>query len=72
MRALLNSATEVKAALRRELLNLAQVEQDRAASEAAAVPYWSPCPPSVVGHRAAAAALRADADTLLPHLTEAR
>jgi hypothetical protein len=57
--------TENAAALRRELLRLARAEEDRAATEAARVPYWSTCPPSVQGHRAAAAILRADADTLL-------
>ena len=52
-------------ALRRQLLRLAREEQDRAATEAAAVPYWSVGPPSIQGHRAAAAILRNLADTLL-------
>ena len=52
----------VAAALRQELLWLAALEEGLAASEAAKVPYWSPCPDSVVGHRAAARALREDAD----------
>jgi hypothetical protein len=52
-------------ALRRELLRLATLEEDLAASEAAQVPYWSPCPASVAGHRAAARALREDADRIL-------
>ena len=51
--------------LRKELLHLAQVEQDVAAQESARVPYWAPCPASVAGHRAAARVLRADADRLL-------
>jgi hypothetical protein len=55
----------VEVALRRELLRLAREEQDRAATEAAAVPYWTVSPPSIQGHRAAAANLRALADTLL-------
>jgi hypothetical protein len=57
----------VAAALRRELLRLAAFEEDLAATEAAKVPYWSPCPATVAGHRAAARALREDADRLLPH-----
>jgi hypothetical protein len=55
-------------ALRREMLRLARDEEDQAATEAAAVPYWSPGPPSIQGHRSAAAILRAKADTLLPLL----
>jgi hypothetical protein len=50
--------------LRLELLRLARMEDDLAAAEAAAIPYWSPCPVTVHGHRMAAAALRADADAL--------
>ncbi|MCW2765485.1 MAG: hypothetical protein JWO11_1444 [Nocardioides sp.] len=56
---------EVLSVLRRELLRLARLEDDKAANEAAGVPYWSPCPPSVNGHREAAAALRQGADALL-------
>jgi hypothetical protein len=59
------STTAIAAALRRELLRLARAEDDRASAEAAKVPYWAACPPSVQGHRAAAAILRADADSLL-------
>ena len=60
--------TALSRALRRELLRLARVEEDLAADEAARVPYWASCPPSVHGHRAAALALRADADRLTsPH-----
>jgi len=51
--------------LRRELLRLARLEDDMAANEAAAVPYWAPHPPSVLGHRKAAAALRNDAGAIL-------
>lgn len=51
--------------LRRTLLELARVEDDRAASEAATVPYWSPCPASVQAHRLAAESLRAAADRFL-------
>jgi hypothetical protein len=50
--------------LARELRRLAKAEDDRAAAEAAGVPYWMPCPPSVLGARAAAKALRADAELL--------
>lgn len=52
------------AALCRELLHLAKLEEDRAAAEAAVIPYWSACPPSVLAHRAAARALRSDAERL--------
>jgi len=55
---------EVLTVLRRELIRLAKLEDDRAADEAARVPYWSPCPSSVEGHRAAALALRRDADAI--------
>lgn len=51
--------------LRRELLRLARREDELAALESATVPYWSPCPVSVLGHRAAARALEAEADALL-------
>lgn len=51
--------------LRAMLLELARREDDLAADELAAVPYWSPCPSSVLGHRGAAHVLRAEADTLL-------
>lgn len=56
---------EVIAVLRRELLHLARLEDEVAAKQAAQVPYWTPIPASVDGHRAAARALREDADTLL-------
>jgi len=55
---------EVAAAVRLELLRLARIEDTRAADEAATVPYWAPCPTSVVGHRAAAQALREQADRI--------
>lgn len=50
--------------LRRELRRLATREDELASSEAAQVPYWAPTPTSVLGHRAAATALREDADKL--------
>ena len=50
--------------LRRELLKLAIHEDELASSQAACVPYWAPTPASVIGHRAAAAALRDDADRI--------
>lgn len=52
---------------RRMLLELARTEQECAANGAPARPYWTPCPPSVGGHRAAAA-LRDQADRLLTSL----
>ena len=66
------SSAPVLLALRRELEHLARVEEDRAANEAATVPYWAPCPASVQGRRMAAAALRADADALLAGLASAQ
>lgn len=53
------------AMLYRELLRIAGREDDLANDEAAVVPYWAPNPPSVLAHRAAAAALRLQADQLL-------
>ncbi len=57
--------TELMAAVRSELLRLAGLQEAIAALEAADIPYWVPCSVSVVGHRAAADALREDADRLL-------
>ena len=54
--------TSLRQALRHELLRLARHEDALATREAMTVPYWSPCPSTVAGHRAAAAALRAAAD----------
>jgi len=51
--------------LRGELLRLAATEDELATQEAVEVPYWAPCPVSVLGHRAAARVLRADADRFL-------
>jgi hypothetical protein len=53
-------STELIEALCRELWALAKREEDLAAHEAAKTPYWSPCPASVEGHRAAARAIRAE------------
>lgn len=47
------------------LLRLAKAETDLAAAEGAKVLDWAPHPPSVIGHRAAAALLVAEADALL-------
>jgi hypothetical protein len=51
--------------LRAILLDLARHQDNMAADQASSTPYWAPCPPSVLGHRSAAAALRAQADQLL-------
>ena len=51
--------------LRSILLDLARRQDNMAADQASAMPYWAPCPPTVLGHRSAAAALRAEADHLL-------
>jgi hypothetical protein len=57
--------TAIAVRLRQILLDLARREDNIAHSEAAAVPYWAPHPPSVIGHRAAANALRSEADRFL-------
>ncbi|PVG80635.1 hypothetical protein DDE18_22075 [Nocardioides gansuensis] len=59
------SDTTMAAKLRAILLELARREDDSAATEAAAIPYWSPAPPTVLGHRTAAALLRNAADQFL-------
>ena len=46
------------------LLKLAKSQDELAATEAAATPYWAPWPPTVIGHRMAATLLRAEADQL--------
>lgn len=51
-------STDLIAAVCHELVRLARLEEDRAASEAARTPYWMPLPEQVLGHRAAASALR--------------
>ena len=51
--------------VRKALLSLAQIEEAAAATEAARVPYWEPCPASVAARRIAAWVPRADADRLL-------
>lgn len=55
----------VTRSLRSILLQLARVQDDIACDLAAATPYWESCPSSVLGHREAAAALRAEADHFL-------
>jgi len=51
--------------LRSLLLQMARRQDELAARALAATPYWLPSPPSVLGHRSAADALRAEAETLL-------
>jgi len=60
-----NHAIELLYALRTELLRLARREDSLADEECARVPYWAPTPASVIGHRAAARALEAEAEALL-------
>lgn len=63
---------EIAGIVRRLLYSLASEQDAAAAEEAAHVPYWQPCPHSVIGIRAAARALREAADHLdirLPILT---
>jgi hypothetical protein len=59
------SDTAVAGRLRSILLELARNQENLAADGAASTPYWSPCPSTVLGHRTAAAALRAQADQLV-------
>lgn len=59
------STDTVATSLRSILLQLARSQDDIACAQAAATPYWAPCPSTVLGHRAAAAALRAEADRFL-------
>jgi len=60
------SDTTTARRLRVILLELARREDDSAANEDAATPYWSPAPVTVLGHRTAAALLRTAADQFLP------
>jgi hypothetical protein len=55
---------QLQRALRKELLRLAQQEEDLAAREAQPVHYWESMPATVAIHRQCAAALRAAADEL--------
>jgi hypothetical protein len=57
--------TTMTSELRLVLLELARRQDDLAAHEAAATPYWAACPSSVLGRRSAAAVLRAEADHLV-------
>ena len=58
-------ADETTVRLRLRLLALARRQDDLAAEEAAATPYWKPQSATVYGHRSAADVLRAEADLLL-------
>ena len=66
MTATLNPVIEADVAdlLRQELIRLAVEQEQLADAEAARVPYWAPSPASVEGHRAAAVALRANAERI--------
>lgn len=61
----MSTTDQIRALVRQELLRLADLEEALAAHEATSVPYWRPCPASVHGRRAAALALRADAELFL-------
>jgi len=61
---IITTASTKTTTLRGLLLQLAKGQDELAASQAATTPYWEACPVSVIGHRAAAAALRAEADRL--------
>jgi hypothetical protein len=56
---------DIATSLRRRLLRLAAEEDALATDEAARIPYWQPCPVSVLGHRRAASALRLEADRVV-------
>lgn len=55
---------DTASAVRRVLLRLASDQEQAAADEAAHVQYWQACPESVIGSRAAAAALRSAAESM--------
>jgi len=55
--------------IRAILLQLAHHEDELAADVAAQVPYWRPRPESAIGHNAAAAALRHQADNFVDAVT---
>jgi hypothetical protein len=57
-----STSRSLREAVRAELLRLARIEEDVAASEAERVPYWEAMPLTVAVHRRCAAALRAAAD----------
>lgn len=63
----MDSTTETSAIarIRAMLLELAHHQDEQAADELAATPYWSSAPATVLGHRDAAEALRRAADMLL-------
>ena len=61
----------VRAIIRAELLRLARQLECLADDEAARVPYWQTTPASVIGRRAAARALEAEAEALLGFLDAA-
>lgn len=58
--------TTMVALLRLRLLELARRQDELAVIEGSATPYWKPQPATVVGHRSAADALRAEANLILP------
>lgn len=60
----ISAPAELTGALCEALFELARREDELAAAEAAGLPYWEPCPPSVYGHRAAAEALRSEAASI--------
>lgn len=60
----ISASAELTGAICHALFELARREDELAAAEAAGVPYWAPCPPSVFGHRVAAEALRTEAESL--------
>lgn len=59
-----NIDSEMAALLRTQLLALARRQDDMAAEETAATPYWKPQPTTVHRHHSVADALRAEADLL--------
>jgi len=61
-----NSPRTLRDSLRRILFQLAKDQEELAAQEAAATPYWRPHSATILGHREAAAALRDQADALRP------
>lgn len=56
--------SEFREVVRQILLRIAIHEDELACAEATSVPYWSPTPSTVQGHRVAAFALRQDEDSV--------
>lgn len=59
-----SESVDLTDAICQALIELARKEDELAAAEAARLPYWAVCTPSMEGHHAAAEALRAEAESM--------